>query len=73
MKLTIQEPAQKFILASELKIGQLGISLTTDHILLRTHNNIVDLTEPKNIWELNCTIQIQPIPLGTKIEMITTV
>lgn len=70
-KLTTNEKETVTITScKQMKIGDLAIIEKTPYksqILLRTYSGWVSLTNPNTTWTGSTSLQVSPIPSGTKI------
>ena len=60
------------ILASALEVGDLASVVDFGHpriILLRAYDKIISLSDPQNTWNLDCTLHVKRLPLGSILQL----
>lgn len=71
----ISEKEEKFCLARELKIGQLGLvveTMYTGYVVTRTYNGVVSVYAPNQsafytVWEKDCDLKVRILGKGEKV------
>ena len=67
---------RKQMLGRDLEEGQLAKvvgAVYNGDIVLRVYNNVVSLTNPNCTWSLPTTLEVEPLPKGTVVEITSEV
>lgn len=73
---TTQEEATRPFNASMLSVGEMMEvtencnDLYKGHILLRTYNGIISLTDPKFLWDIQCSLKGKKFKKGEGVTLI---
>jgi hypothetical protein len=59
--------------AQDLRVGELATVIDTSYagqIVLRTHDGLVSLNNPRHTWGDNCALLVERLPKGTVLTLI---
>lgn len=76
MKATIKHMpvVNKTTVIRELREGQLAKvtgPIYTGDIVLRVYDAVVSLNNPARTWTINTPLQVEPLPAGTVVEIVS--
>lgn len=66
-------PRQKIVLMSDLYIGEYGVVMSkshTGHVVLKSYNQIVSLTDPSITWTTGANLEVMKLSKNTEIQII---
>ena len=68
----LNNPAPRFILAKNMKVGQLGIIRErpcSGVVALRIYKGILSLENATCVWSEDCSLEVEILPPGTKVQI----